>query len=88
MDIEAYEASLAGNSAASVNTACRECVYHNSNNSQDTRNAHFLQLLQEELMYVQPCIRNRCYVKILNFLKSVKNQHSHEIDLAIKTNKQ
>uniref|UniRef100_A0A1E1WQA1 Uncharacterized protein n=1 Tax=Pectinophora gossypiella TaxID=13191 RepID=A0A1E1WQA1_PECGO len=40
---------------------CIECA---SFSATDNRNKHFCRLLNEELKYIQPCMRSRCYVKI------------------------
>lgn len=48
----------------------------------ENRNQHFVNLLAEELAYIQPCLRTRIYVKMLAFLNSVKHCHSGEIELS------
>lgn len=60
-------------------TRCLECINHQS---EDKRNYYFCQLLNEEFMYIKPCIRSRCYIKMLNFVQHAKNAHFNEIDLS------
>ncbi|CAK1591072.1 unnamed protein product [Parnassius mnemosyne] len=47
----------------------------------DRRNEYFAQLLTEELKYINPCMKTRCYIKILNFLNEVKNYHTNQIEV-------
>ena len=46
----------------------------------DQRNEHFTHLILEELKYIAPCMRSRVYIKILNFLNTIKNCHTEDID--------
>lgn len=59
--------------------SCPECA---SLSATDNRNEHFCRLLNEELKYIQPCMRTRCYVKILNFLRTLLNEHTHNIEVS------
>lgn len=59
---------------------CEECTkYDHKNLRRDKKNDYFAQLLAEELQEIHPCMRTRCFTRILNFVNSIKNNHSHEI---------
>lgn len=48
---------------------CSDCVIFNNNCvGNDGRNENFSRLLQEELQFIQPCMRTRVYAKILHFI--------------------
>lgn len=59
----------------------RPCLECNKYERDDKRNYYYCQLLNEEFMYIKPCIRSRCYIKILNFLEHAKNAHFDEINM-------
>lgn len=54
---------------------CEKCAMFGA----DQRNEHFTNLILEELKYTAPCMRSRVYVKILNFLNTVKYCHTQDI---------
>lgn len=63
------------------NKICLPCSEH-SKVVIDQRNEHFTDLIKEELKHVLPCMRTRCYVKILNFLNTVKGFHTDQIEVS------
>lgn len=62
------------------NKICLSCSEH-SKVEIDQRNDHFADLIKEELKHISPCVRTRCYVKILNFLNTVKGYHTDQIEV-------
>lgn len=61
---------------------CEECTkYHGKNVRREKKNDYFAQLLAEELQELHPCMRIRCFIRILNFVNTIKNNHSHEIEV-------
>lgn len=56
---------------------CKPCKMF----GEDDRNECFTKLLLQELKYITPCMRSRVYVKILNFLNTIKNYHTQEIEV-------
>lgn len=63
--------------APNARPQCENCTTFGA----DQRNEHFTHLILEELKYIAPCLRSRAYVKILNFLNTLKNCHTQDIDL-------
>lgn len=63
-------------STSSPTKQCMECILYE--HKHDRRNEYFSQLLNEELDNLLPCMRTSTYVKILNFIRSMKNVHSNE----------
>lgn len=63
--------------APNARPQCENCATFGA----DQRNDHFTRLILEELKYVAPCMRSRAYVKILNFINTIKNCHTQDIDL-------
>lgn len=65
-----------------LKSTCSECNRYCSKRNKDTRNEHFSELLQNELQYIQPCMRTTVYAKILNYLHATKRSHfSNEADV-------
>lgn len=63
---------------SSSEKTCSDCVKFNNCVG---RNEHFSRLLHEELQFIQPCMRTRVYAKILQFVDTIRNCHSSEMDL-------
>ncbi|CAB3220947.1 unnamed protein product [Arctia plantaginis] len=68
-------------------TTCPECDRYCNKKSKDTRNQHFSELLQDELQYIQPCMRTTVYAKILNFLHATKKSHFNNEGVVIEVEK-
>lgn len=61
---------------------CSDCdVINNSIGGYDKRQDLYLQIIGEELKLVQPCMRTRTFIRIMNFLDSAKKCHSNDVQL-------
>uniref|UniRef100_A0A1E1WVJ8 Uncharacterized protein n=1 Tax=Pectinophora gossypiella TaxID=13191 RepID=A0A1E1WVJ8_PECGO len=65
-------------STTNVKPKCLACAKL----GEDKRIECFAQLLVEEYKYVTPCMRTRSFVKILNFLNTLKTCHTEEIEVS------
>ncbi|KAL4706598.1 hypothetical protein ACJJTC_009010 [Scirpophaga incertulas] len=62
---------------------CSDCdVLNNSVGDFDKRQDLFSQVIGEELKLIQPCIRTRTFIRIMNFLDNTKNIHSNDVQLS------
>lgn len=60
-------------------TDCTAC--QNNEDTDNSRNQLFTQLLCEELNHLKPCLRTKIYAKILIFINNAKGCHTNEISL-------